>query len=121
MRTDFPTGTNIVHSIRHEHETRGSHFPHWRYILQKKYREASVKALNILIVLAIALGAAPALAQTPAPAAPARGGGARGGGPQTNWWSQAGGENGPERTVWAGQKTPETRSEERRVGKECRT
>ena len=29
-------------------------------------------------------------------------------GPQTNWWSEAGGENGPERIVWAAQKTPET-------------
>ena len=29
-------------------------------------------------------------------------------GPQAGWWSQAGGENGPERIVWAAQKTPET-------------
>jgi hypothetical protein len=56
-----------------------------------------MKSLNTLIIVAIALGAAPALAQTPAAAVPA-----------TNWWSQAGGEGGPERTVWAGQKTPET-------------
>ena len=47
-----------------------------------------------LILLAVAFGAAPALAQTPSPPA--------------NWWSQAGAENGPERTVWAAQKTPET-------------
>src|SRR5262245_26468449 len=51
-----------------------------------------MKALNTWITLAIAGAAAPVLAQTP----------------QTNWWSQAGGENGPERIVWAAQKTPET-------------
>src|ERR1700744_5817943 len=28
--------------------------------------------------------------------------------PQTNWWSQAAGENGPTRMVWAAQKEPET-------------
>ena len=28
--------------------------------------------------------------------------------PQTNWWSQAGGENGPTRIVWAAHKNPET-------------
>jgi len=61
-----------------------------------------VKSVNTWITLALALAAAPALAQTPAPATAA----ARG--PQTNWWSQAGGENGPERIVWAAQKTPET-------------
>jgi hypothetical protein len=64
-----------------------------------------VRSVNTLIVLAMALGAVPALAQTPAPAgppaAPARV-------PQTNWWSQAGAENGPERIVWAAQKSPET-------------
>ena len=27
---------------------------------------------------------------------------------KTNWWSQAGGENGPDRIVWAAQKSPET-------------
>src|SRR3970040_723215 len=70
------------------------------------YREASVKLLTpTLITLAMVLGAAPALAQTPAPAAPAA---APARVPQTNWWSQAGGEAGPERTVWAAQKTPET-------------
>ena len=58
-----------------------------------------MRSLNTLIVLAVALGAAPALAQTPAPAAPT---------PQANWWSPAGGEDGPARTVWAAQKTPET-------------
>ena len=57
-----------------------------------------------LIALVMAVAAAPALAQTPAaPAAPP----ARA--PQTNWWSQPGAENGPERTVWAAQKDPETR------------
>ena len=63
-----------------------------------------MKSLNTWITLAMVFAAAPALAQTttpPAAAAPARG-------PQTNWWSQAGGENGPERIVWAAQKTPET-------------
>src|SRR6478672_4932155 len=60
----------------------------------------SVKSLTTWIMLAMAFVAAPARAQTPA-AAPARG-------PETNWWSQAGGENGPERIVWAAQKTPET-------------
>ena len=58
-----------------------------------------------LIILAMVLGAVPALAQTPAPAAPAA---PPARGPQANWWSQAGAENGPERTVWAAQKTPET-------------
>src|SRR5947199_205362 len=72
----------------------------------KNNREASMKSLNTLIILAVALGAAPALAQTPAPAAPAA---ARGRGPQTNWWSQPGGEGGPERTVWAGRRRPEPR------------
>ena len=64
-----------------------------------------MKSLNTWITLAMAFAAAPALAQTPAraaaAAAPARES-------QTNWWSQAGGENGPERIVWAAQKTPET-------------
>ena len=64
-----------------------------------------MKPLNTLIIVAMALGAAPALAQTPAPAAPAA---APARVAPTNWWSQAGGESGPERTVWAGQKTPET-------------
>src|SRR6476469_9157483 len=65
----------------------------------------SVKSLTMWITLAMAFVAAPALAQTPAAAtaaaAPAKG-------PETNWWSQPGGENGPERVVWAAQKTPET-------------
>jgi len=60
-----------------------------------------MKAFNAWITLAMAFAAAPALAQTPSAASPARG-------PQTNWWSEAGGENGPERIVWAAQKTPET-------------
>ena len=57
-----------------------------------------MKLLNTWITLAVAFAAAPALAlSTAAPAAaPARG-------PETNWWSQAGGENGPERIVWAAQ------------------
>src|SRR5256712_10194817 len=53
----------------------------------------------------MAFAAAPALAQTPAPAAPAA---APASGAQRNWWSQAGGENGPERIDWPAQKTPET-------------
>jgi len=65
-----------------------------------------VKSLNTLVALAMVLGAAPALAQTPAPAPPPATPPARG--PQTNWWSQPGAENGPERTVWAAQKDPET-------------
>ena len=48
-----------------------------------------MKSLDTWITLAMVFAAAPALAQT-------------------NWWSQAGGENGPERIVWAAQKTPET-------------
>ena len=52
---------------------------------------------SALMTLALILSAAPALAQdgTPSPK-------------QTNWWSQAAGENGPPRIVWAAQKTPET-------------
>jgi len=56
-----------------------------------------VKSLHAWVTLPIAFAAAPVFAQT-APSA--------GAGP--NWWSQAGGENGPERIVWAAQKTPET-------------
>src|SRR5687768_13784263 len=64
------------------------------YTRQKITREGSVRSLTpALIALAMVLAAAPAVAQTPA---------------QTNWWSQAGAENGPSRTVWAAQKTPET-------------
>src|SRR5207253_1025391 len=44
----------------------------------------------------MAFAAAPALAQTLAPAAPAA---APARGPQTNWWSQAGGEDGQEPKV----------------------
>jgi hypothetical protein len=73
------------------------------YCRRKQLKEAAVKSLNAWIMLAMALGAAPAVAQTPTPAAPsappAR---------QTNWWSQAGGESGPDRVVWAAQKDPET-------------
>jgi hypothetical protein len=57
----------------------------------------------MLIALGLMLGTAPAWSQGDAPA-PARARPA----PQTNWWSQAAGENGPTRTVWAAQKTPET-------------
>src|SRR5688500_10229701 len=70
----------------------------------EKLREASVKALNTLLIVTLAVSAAPASAQAPTPAAPA----APARTPQTNWWSQAGGENGPDRVVWAAQKTPET-------------
>ena len=56
-----------------------------------------------LLATALVLGAAPALAQDQPPAA----GRARPA-PQTNWWSQAGGENGPTRMVWAAHKSPET-------------
>ena len=54
---------------------------------------------SALFGLVLFLGATSALAQdgTPAPK-----------GPQANWWSQAAGENGPTRIVWAAQKTPET-------------
>ena len=65
-----------------------------------------MRSLKTLIVLALALAAAPALAQAPTPPAPAAPP-ARGV-PQTNWWSQPGAENGPERIVWAAQKDPET-------------
>src|SRR5262245_41771655 len=69
--------------------------------LTSKRQEAPVKSLYTWITLTIALAAAPALAQTPSPAtAPAAA--------PRNWWSQAAGENGPERVVWAAQKTPET-------------
>ena len=51
---------------------------------------------SALLVLALVLGATPALAQTPKAAPPA------------NWWSEPAGENGPPRIVWAAQKTPET-------------
>ena len=64
-----------------------------------------MKALNTLLMLAVALSAAPAWAQTSTPAAPPA---APTSPRQTNWWSQAGAENGPERTVWAAQKSPET-------------
>ena len=64
-----------------------------------------MRSLSAWITLAMALAAATALAQTPAPPAS---GATPATAPQTNWWSQAGGENGPERIVWAAQKTPET-------------
>ena len=48
---------------------------------------------SVLAVLAFTLGAGTALAQPPAP---------------DNWWSQAGGEKGPTRLVWAAHKNPET-------------
>ena len=60
----------------------------------------STKAVLIAVGLMLACG--PAWCQSAAPAsAPARG-------PQANWWSQAGGENGPTRLVWAAHKDPET-------------
>src|SRR5262245_55184813 len=68
-------------------------------------QEARVKSPNTWITLAIVLAAAPDLAQPPAPA-PSTAAATRGS--EANWWSQAGGENGPERVVWAAQKTPET-------------
>src|SRR5262245_46824869 len=83
-------------SSRGRHESRA--------IASASRQEDSVKSLNAWITLAMACVAAPALAQTP-PAAPAP---ARARAAETNWWSQAGGENGPERIVWAAQKTPET-------------
>ena len=56
----------------------------------------------VWIAVGLMLGCGPAWSQTAAPAsAPARG-------PQANWWSQAGGENGPTRVVWAAHKNPET-------------
>ena len=58
---------------------------------------------SALAALVLILGVTSALAQAP-DAAPAR----RPRTTQTNWWSEAGGENGPPRTVWAAQKTPET-------------
>ncbi len=51
----------------------------------------------VLAALVFALAAAPALAQDGASSKGA-----------ANWWSQAGGESGPQRTVWAAQKAPET-------------
>jgi hypothetical protein len=57
-----------------------------------------------VIAAALMLGASPAWSQADGPA-PARTRPA----PQTNWWSQAAGENGPTRFVWAAQKDPETR------------
>jgi hypothetical protein len=58
---------------------------------------------STLFAVAFVLGAAPALAQAPAGApAPAKA-------PPANWWSSPFGENGPTRTVWAAQKTPETK------------
>src|SRR3954469_14183627 len=57
--------------------------------------------LPALTALAFALSAAPALTS-----AWAQDGASSKG--ASNWWSQAGGENGPARTVWAAQKTPET-------------
>src|SRR5262245_36470612 len=67
-------------------------------------QEGAVKSLDMWILLTVVLVAAPAVAQTAASAGSA----AAPGELQTNWWSQAGGENGPERVVWAAQKTPET-------------
>ena len=60
--------------------------------------------MKILLAAGLLLAAAPALAQDQTPAAPARNRPAQ----QTNWWSQAAGENGPPRIVWAAHKSPET-------------
>src|SRR5215831_3602002 len=62
-----------------------------------------MKSMNaVLIAVGLMLACGPARSQTAAPAsAPARG-------PQANWWSKAGGENGPTRVVWAAHKNPET-------------
>ena len=51
---------------------------------------------SVALALALMMGAAPALAQDVSKT------------PPTNWWSQAAGESGPQRTVWAAQKDPET-------------
>src|SRR5580704_6217058 len=61
---------------------------------------------TVLIAVGLMLACGPAWSQEAAPApAPARGARV----PQTNWWSQAGGDDGgPTRIVWAAQKTPET-------------
>ncbi|HEU4550575.1 MAG TPA: hypothetical protein VFS01_12825 [Rhizomicrobium sp.] len=53
---------------------------------------------SALVALGLVLGATPALAQAAA-AAPDQ---------PANWWSQAGGERGPTRIVWAAHKNPET-------------
>ncbi len=60
----------------------------------------------VLLALALVLGGAPVLAQTPAPSAATAPGRAQSN--QTNWWSQAGGDNGATRIVWAAHKNPET-------------
>src|SRR5271168_5424326 len=58
---------------------------------------------TVLIAVGLMLARGPAWSQTAAPA-PALGARV----PQTNWWSQAGGETGPTRVVWAAHKNPET-------------
>ena len=79
-------------------------------------------ALLISVGLLLAASSAWSQDQTPAASAPAgaanigtapapgpawrRGGGGRQ--PAANFWSQAGGEGGPRRIVWAAQKVPET-------------
>src|SRR5213082_689490 len=63
--------------------------------------EAMPSRTMFVIAAGLMLTAGPSWSQD---AAPARSGPA----PQTNWWSQAAGENGPSRVVWAAQKTPET-------------
>lgn len=60
---------------------------------------------TVLIAVGLMLACGPAWSQTAAPApAPARGARV----PEANWWSQADGENGPTRLVWAAHKNPET-------------
>ncbi len=61
---------------------------------------------RVLIAVGLMLGCGPAWSQTAAPAPPAPARGARV--DEANWWSQAGGENGPTRLVWAAHKNPET-------------
>ena len=59
------------------------------------------------IAVGLLLASSPVWAQNDAPAtAPAAGRAARG--PQPNWYSAPGREDGPSRVVWAAQKTPET-------------
>ena len=55
-----------------------------------------------LLALGLVSSATPGSAQ--APGSDAAAGRQR----PTNWWSQAGGENGPTRIVWAAQKSPQT-------------
>src|SRR5438552_18408925 len=75
-------------------------------VLNKHNGGGTMKSTKtVLIAIGLMLVCGLAWSQTAAPApAPARGARV----PQATWWSQAGGENGPTRLVWAAQKTPET-------------